>query len=151
MNKQTTFIRKEDAKNDWYIVDATDMVVGRLASRLATVLMGKNKPVYTPHTDCGDFVVVTNCEKVCFTGNKWRDKVYRYHSGMIGGLKENVASDILEAHPERILMKAVERMLPKTKMGRAMIKKLKVYAGSEHPHEAQNPKELSIEANARRK
>lgn len=144
MTQKTTMEKKETVKHDWFHVDGTDQVVGRLATRLAMILMGKHKPTYTPHVDCGDFVVVTNCEKVRFTGQKWQNKVYRYHTGYIGGLVENTAEEIRDAHPDRILRKAVQRMLPKTKMGRQMLKKLKIYAGPEHPHAAQNPSVLEI-------
>lgn len=146
MNKTTTFATKETVKNDWWKVDATDQVVGRLAVELALVLMGKTKPIYTPNVDCGDFVVVTNCEKVVFTGSKWDKKVYRHHTKYIGGLKEVGAAEMLAKHPDRVIYKAVQRMLPKTKMGRHMLSKLKVYAGPAHPHEAQEPKELKIDA-----
>ncbi len=143
---KTTMIRKEDVKPVWYLVDGEDMVVGRLATELATILMGKNKPTYTPHTDTGDYVVVTNCEKVVFTGRKWEQKMYRRHTGYLGGLVEELASDVLDAHPDRILRKAVQRMLPKTKLGRAMLDKLKIVEGTEHPFSAQQPKELKINA-----
>lgn len=138
-------MKKEAVRPDWWIVDGTDQIVGRLAAELALILMGKTKPIYTPHVDCGDCVVVTNCEKVCFTGNKWTDKIYRYHTKHIGGLKEKFADEVREEHPDRIIRKAVERMLPKTKLGRKMLDKLKVYAGAEHPHAAQDPKELKID------
>lgn len=146
MMKQTTFAKKETHKADWWIIDGSEQIVGRLAVKLATILMGKHKATYTPHCDTGDFIVVTNCEKVVLTGNKMRDKVFRYHSGHIGGLKEVLMSDMLENHPDRILRNAVRRMLPKTKMGRQMLKKLKIYAGTEHPHGAQEPKELKFDA-----
>ncbi len=150
MMRQTTFAKKEEVKADWWHVDGSDLVVGRLATELATILMGKNKPIYTSHVDCGDYVVVTNCEKVKFTGTKWRDKIYRYHTGWIGGLKESTAQEILDSHPDRILRKAVQRMLPKTKLGRQMLTKLKIYEGSEHPHSAQDPKELTVKTAKRR-
>ena len=142
--RRSTVAKKETVAQDWYLVDATDQIVGRLAVRLATILMGKHKPIYTPHVDTGDFLVVVNCEKVHFTGKKWERKVYRHHTGRIGGLKEAKAADVLRRHPDRILRQAVKRMLPKTKLGRKMIKKLKIYAGSEHPHQAQEPQELVI-------
>lgn len=144
MTQKTTMEKKETVQHDWFLVDGTEQVVGRLATRLAMILMGKHKPTYTPHVDCGDFVVVTNCERVRFTGQKWQKKIYRYHTGHIGGLVETTAAEIRDAHPDRILRKAVQRMLPKTKMGRQMLKKLKIYAGSEHPHAAQNPSVLEI-------
>jgi large subunit ribosomal protein L13 len=138
-----------DGQREWYHIDATDQVVGRIASRIAMMLMGKHKPIYTPHVDTGDFIVVTNVEKLCFTGKKWGNKVYRHHTGWVGGLVEESASEIRDAHPERILQKAVERMLPKTKLGRKMIKKLKIYAGEGHPHVAQEPKDLDVSSTRR--
>jgi len=141
----TTLVKKEGVTHDWYHVDADGKIVGRLASRIAMVLMGKHKPIYTPHVDCGDYVVVTNCEKVRFTGNKWLDKVYRHHTGYIGGLVEETAEKMRDRHPDRILQQAVKRMLPKTKLGRHMLKKLKIYAGPEHPHAVHQPKELQIQ------
>ena len=146
MMKQTTFAKPSEFKPDWYIADGTDLIVGRLATEIATILMGKNKAIYTPYIDTGDYVIVTNCEKMILTGNKMRDKVFRYHTGWIGGLKEVKMSDMKEEHPDRIIRNAVRRMLPKTKMGRQMLKKLKIYKGSEHPHAAQNPKPLNVDA-----
>lgn len=141
-----TFVaKKETVKQDWHVVDAAGQIVGRLATRIATILMGKHKPIYTPHVDTGDFVVLVNCEKVKFTGNKWEKKVYRHHTGHIGGLVEKTAATVLARHPDRIMRLAVRRMLPKTKLGRHMLKKLKIYAGPDHPHAAQNPQELVIE------
>lgn len=128
----------------WYLIDATGKTVGRLATRAATVLMGKNKPVYTPYLDVGDHVVIVNAEKVVFTGRKWQDKMYRRHSGFPGGLKETSAQKLLAEHPERVLETAIRGMLPKTKLGRAMGKKLKVYVGSQHPHQAQQPEPLEL-------
>jgi large subunit ribosomal protein L13 len=128
----------------WFIIDATGKTVGRLASQAAQVLMGKNKSIYTPYIDVGDHVVIVNAEKVVFTGNKWKDKIYRHHTGWPGGLKEISAEKQLQKHPERILESAIAGMLPKTKMGRKMVKKLKVYAGSDHPHQAQRPEPLDV-------
>ena len=128
----------------WYVIDADGKTVGRLATEAARILMGKNKPTYTPYIDMGDHVVVINAEKVVFTGNKWQDKVYRRHTGYPGGLREVTAQKQLQKHPERILEAAIHGMLPKTKMGRKMAKKLKVYAGTDHPHKAQQPEALSI-------
>ncbi|HEX5732901.1 MAG TPA: 50S ribosomal protein L13 [Blastocatellia bacterium] len=128
----------------WYVIDADGKTVGRLATEAARVLMGKNKPSYTPFIDVGDHVVVINAEKVVFTGNKWQDKVYRHHTGYPGGLREVTAQKQLQKHPERILESAIRGMLPKTKMGRKMGKKLKVYAGTDHPHKAQQPQSLEI-------
>jgi large subunit ribosomal protein L13 len=123
----------------WLLIDASGKTVGRLATETARILMGKNKPTYTPYIDVGDHVVIINAEKVVFTGNKWEDKVYRRHSGYPGGLKEITARKQLQQHPERILELAIRGMLPKTKLGRHMGKKLKVYVGSDHPHQAQLP------------
>ncbi|HJQ70518.1 MAG TPA: 50S ribosomal protein L13 [Blastocatellia bacterium] len=128
----------------WYLIDADGKTVGRLATEAARVLMGKNKPSYTPFIDVGDHVVVINAEKVVFTGNKWQDKVYYRHTGYPGGLREVTAQKQLQKHPERILESAIRGMLPKTKMGRKMGKKLKVYAGTNHPHKAQQPEALEI-------
>ena len=126
----------------WFIIDADGKTVGRLATTAARLLMGKNKPTYTPFIDMGDHVVIINAEKVVFTGNKLKDKVYRHHTGWPGGLKEVAAEKLLARYPERILEKAIRGMLPKTKLGRKMGKKLKVYAGSDHPHQAQRPEAL---------
>ena len=146
MMKQTTFAKAGDFKPDWFIADGTDQVVGRLAAHIAQVLMGKNKAIYTPFIDTGDFVVITNCDKMILTGNKINKKVFRYHTGYIGGLKEVKMKKMQEEHPDRILRNAVRRMLPKTKMGRHMLKKLKIYSGDQHPHAAQNPKPLNFDA-----
>ena len=142
--KKTTLVTTEDRVRRWRLVDADGQVVGRLASRLAMILMGKDKPTYTPHIDTGDFVVVLNCEKVAFTGTKWTNKVYRHHSGWIGGLKETSAERLRARHPDRILRLAVQRMLPKGKLGKKMLKKLNIYAGAEHPHAAQNPEPMNL-------
>lgn len=150
MTTKTTMAKKETVERAWYHVDATGHTVGRLAARLSRILMGKHKPIYTPHVDCGDFVVVTNCEKVQFTGKKWTQKIYRHHSMYLGGLKEETAARLLRRHPDRILRLAVQRMLPKTKLGRKMIRKLKIYAGPEHPHSAQKPQDLRLEIGRRR-
>jgi len=128
----------------WHIIDANGKTVGRLATEAARILMGKNKPTYTPYIDVGDHVVVINAEKVVFTGNKWKDKVYRHHTGWPGGLKEITAQKQLQQHPERILESAIRGMLPKNKLGRKMGKKLKVYAGTDHPHQAQQPEAFEI-------
>ncbi|MBI5640663.1 MAG: 50S ribosomal protein L13 [Nitrospirae bacterium] len=126
----------------WYVVDAKDAVLGRLAVKVATVLRGKNKPVFTPNVDTGDFIIVINADKVRLTGNKVTDKVYYHHSGYVGGIKAETAKELFEKKPERIIEKAVWGMLPKNRLGRTMIKKLKVYKGSEHPHKAQSPEIL---------
>ena len=128
----------------WFIIDANGKTVGRLATEAARILMGKNKPTYTPYIDVGDHVVVINAEKVVFTGNKWKDKVYRHHTGWPGGLKEITAQKQLQQHPERILESAIRGMLPKNKLGRKMGKKLKVYAGTDHPHQAQHPEAFEV-------
>lgn len=133
------------ADQRWYVVDATDQVLGRLAVKLATVLMGKHKPTYTPHVDCGDYVVVLNAGKVKLTG--WRKKeemVYQRYSGYPGGLKETTAATMLQRHPERVLYEAVRRMLPKNPLAVKMLKKLKLYTGNEHDHQAQQPEQLPL-------
>lgn len=131
------FMKKEARKPQWIVIDAQGKVLGRLATEIADTLRGKDKPEYTPHTDAGDYVVVINAEKVVLTGNKWQDKIYARYSGWIGGLKEVPAEQMLEKHPTRIIEHAVKGMLPKNKINREIIKKLKVYAGAEHPHIAQ--------------
>jgi len=128
----------------WFIIDASGKTVGRLASEAARILMGKNKPTFTPYIDMGDHVIIVNAEKVVFTGNKWQDKVYYRHTGYPGGLKAVTAQKQRDRHPERILESAVRGMLPKTKLGNKMGKKLKVYAGSDHPHQAQQPEPLEL-------
>ncbi|TKB23634.1 50S ribosomal protein L13 [Desulfopila sp. IMCC35006] len=128
----------------WYIVDAENKVLGRLASEIATRLRGKHKPTFSSFIDNGDFIVVTNAEKIQLTGNKLDDKKYYRHSGWMGGIKETSAKEMLEKHPTDLLIKAVKGMLPRNKMGRAQLKKLKVYAGQNHPHAAQQPAELDI-------
>lgn len=130
----------------WHLIDANGMTVGRLASEVARLLMGKHKPTYTPFLDVGDHVVVINAAKVIFKGNKTEDKIYRHHTGWPGGLKEVKAKDLLATNPVRLVELAIKGMLPKTKMGRAMGGKLKVYAGSEHPHGAQKPSTLKLSA-----
>ncbi|GIM46149.1 50S ribosomal protein L13 [Collibacillus ludicampi] len=137
---RTTYMAKPNSvERKWYIVDATGKTVGRLASEVATILRGKHKPEYTPHVDTGDFVIVINAEKVVFTGKKLHSKIYRRHSGYPGGLKETTAADMLRTHPERVLFSAIKGMLPKNSLGRKQLTKLRVYAGSEHPHTAQQP------------
>src|SRR3954453_16452521 len=123
----------------WYVIDATDMVVGRLAAQIAPILMGKHRPTYTPHIDTGDYVIVTNVDKVVFTGNKWQQKSYQRYSGHPGGQKDEVAWKLFRRRPERILQLAVQRMMPKNKIGRHMLAKLKLYVGPQHPHQAQAP------------
>ncbi len=140
----TPFLRKEDVKREWYVVDATDKVLGRLASEIAKVLMGKHKPQYTPHADMGDFVVVLNAHRVKTTGKKLKQKMYRWHSGYPSGLKERSLEWMLQHHPERVIYLAVKRMLPKNKLRKRRLKRLKVYASDTHPHIAQQPKPLDL-------
>lgn len=140
-----TYVAKEqEVEKKWYLVDAKDKVLGRLATQIAMRLRGKHKPIFTPHADTGDFIVVVNADKVAMTGNKWNDKFYYRHSGYMGGLKEISAKKLLEKKPEDILRFAVRGMLPKNSLGRRQLKKLKIYAGSDHPHEAQQPENLEI-------
>ncbi len=134
-----------DINREWFIVDAEDKVLGRLATQIAHRLRGKHKPEFAPHMDNGDFIVVVNCEKIRVTGNKMEAKKYYRYSGYVGGLKETVLKDVLVKKPELAIMNAVKGMLPKNRLGRAMLKKLKVYAGTEHPHTAQNPKPLPVQ------
>jgi len=136
--------KKTEIKKNWYLVDAEGKILGRLASKIAQVLSGKNKPIYTPHLDTGDFVVVINAKKVKVTGNKEKKKIYYHYSGYPGGMKEIVYEKLLEKKPALIIQKAVRGMLPKSKLGRKMLKKLKVYAGTEHRHQAQNPEKIEL-------
>ena len=129
---------------EWYIVDAQEYPLGRLASRVATILRGKHKPIYSPHVDHGDHVVVVNAGKVQLTGRKLEKKTYFRHSGYIGGVRTTALSEMMATRPEEVVRRAVKGMLPKTRLGRQMIKKLKVYAGDKHPHEAQNPRTVSL-------
>lgn len=141
---KTFSAKPETVERDWYVVDATDKVLGRLAADIATRLRGKHKPEYTPHVDTGDYIVVINAEKVRVTGRKSSDKIYHHHTGYIGGLKSISFEKLIEKAPERTIQGAVKGMLPRGPLGRAMFGKLKVYAGAEHPHAAQQPKELNI-------
>ena len=142
---KTYSAKPTEVESKWYVVDAEGVVLGRLASQIAMMLRGKHKAMYTPHIDCGDHIVVINADKVRLTGRKRTDKTYYWHTGYPGGIKSRTADKILDGnHPERVLLKAVERMLPKTRLGRKQISKLKVYAGAEHPHEAQKPVALDI-------
>lgn len=134
----------KEIEKKWFIVDASDKVVGRLATEIATRLRGKHKPTYSTFMDNGDFIVVINADKVAFTGQKWDKKKYYRHSGYMGGLTETTAKEMLEKKPTDIIFKAVKGMLPKNSLGRAQLKKLKVYAGTEHPHEAQLPEKLEL-------
>jgi len=131
------FLKKEARKPRWKLIDAKGKTVGRLATQIADILRGKDKAEYTPHTDTGDYIVVINADQVVFTGNKWEDKEYARYTGWMGGYKVVAAQDMLKKHPERILEAAVKGMLPKNKLNRQIIKKLKIYAGAEHPHKAQ--------------
>ncbi len=133
-----------EPNNDWVVIDAAGQRVGRLATQIATVLKGKHKPTYTPNQAGGDFVIVINADKVQFTGNKLDQKVYRRYTGYQGGLRETTAREMLDKHPVRVLEHAVWGMLPKTRMGRRLIRRLKVYAGEAHPHEAQQPRKMEL-------
>jgi large subunit ribosomal protein L13 len=136
----TTLAKPSTISRDWYVIDASDAIVGRLATRVATVLRGKHKPTFTPHIDSGDFVIVVNADKVRFTGKKLDQKHYHRYTGYMGHLKSTSARDMLATHPERVLEEAIRSMLPKNRLSRAVFRKLKVYAGPEHPHAAQQPK-----------
>ncbi len=141
----TTYMAKPgEIERKWYVVDAEDKTLGRLSTEIAKILRGKNKAIYTPHVDTGDFVVVVNAEKVKLTGNKWDQKKYYRHSNYPGGIKETTYSDLREKNPEFIIEKAVKGMLPHNILGRQMFKKLKVYAGANHPHQAQQPETLEL-------
>jgi len=142
--KETISIKPAEVVRKWYLIDATDLVLGRLASQIAKILRGKHKTTFTPHVDCGDNVIVINAEKVALTGNKLADKVYYHHTGFPGGIKSITAGKQLEEHPERVIIKAVERMISRNKMGREQMTKLHVYAGPSHPHTAQTPETLDI-------
>ena len=140
----TFMAKKGEVPQRWVVIDATDQVVGRLAVRIATLLRGKHRPEYTPHEDTGDFVIVVNASKVRFTGKKWQTKTYQWYTRYPGGLKVVSARDMVQSHPERILIQAVKRMVPRNRLGRQQMTKLKVYAGPEHPHQAQQPEALKL-------
>ncbi len=141
----TKSARPADVERSWYVVDASDLVLGRMATRVASVLRGKHKAIFTPHVDTGDFVVVVNAEKIKLTGNKREQKIYHRHSGYPGSIKSVTAGEVLEGpHPDRVVRRAVRGMLPKNSLGRQMLRKLKVYAGPDHPHSAQKPEVLEI-------
>jgi large subunit ribosomal protein L13 len=140
----TPMPKENEIERKWYVVDADGKVLGRLATRIATILRGKHKPLFAPHLDVGDHVVVLNAEKIHLTGRKLQNKQYRWHTGYIGGLREVSAEKMLKTHPERMIEWAVQGMLPKNRLGRAMAKKLKVYRGAEHPHQAQQPQVLEV-------
>lgn len=143
--KNTYMQKKEDIVRNWYVIDAEGQTLGRLATKVAHVLRGKHKPTYTPHVDCGDFVIVVNASKINLTGNKLNDKIYYNHSGYTGGLRERSARVMKEQYPEEMIERAVKGMLPKGRLGRQMYKKLFVYAGSEYPHMAQKPVEMKLD------
>jgi large subunit ribosomal protein L13 len=141
---KTVSAKKEEVQHEWYLVDATDKILGRLATQIANVLRGKNKPIFTPHVDTGDFIIVTNAEKVKLTGKKLENKRYYRHSGYPGGFRVRTAQEVLKKKPEDLIMLAVKGMLPKNRLGSKLLTKLKVYAGKAHPHEAQQPKVLEL-------
>ena len=142
--KNTYMQKKEEVSRNWYVIDAEDIVLGRLASKAAHILRGKHKPTYTPHVDCGDFVIVVNASKIALTGDKLDKKIYYDHSGHTGGLRERTARTMKESYPVEMVERSVKGMLPKGRLGRQMYKKLFVYAGAEHPHQAQQPTELKM-------
>jgi large subunit ribosomal protein L13 len=143
----STFMAKENqVQQRWFVVDAADQVVGRLAVQIATILRGKHRPEYTPHVDTGEFVIVINAEKVRFTGNKWDSQTYQSYSHYPGGQRTVTAREVLAKHPERIILEAVKRMVPRNRMGRKQMGKLKIYVGSSHPHQAQQPQELKLQS-----
>jgi large subunit ribosomal protein L13 len=141
---KTQVPRANDIARDWYLVDAENLVLGRLATRIADVLRGKNKPIFTPSVDTGDFVIVVNAEKITLTGNKLSDKTYYSHSGYPGGIKAITAGKLIDKKAEELIKKAVKGMLPKNKLASHMLKKLKIYTGTSHPHKAQQPKPLQV-------
>jgi len=141
---KTISANKETAQNDWYVIDAEGKTLGRMAAEIAHRLRGKHKPEYTPHVDTGDYIVVVNAEKVAVTGNKATDKMYHHHTGYPGGLKSATFNEMIQRSPEDVIKLAVKGMLPRTPLGRSMLRKLKVYAGAQHPHSAQSPAELSL-------
>lgn len=142
--KDTYMQKKETVDRKWYVIDAEGETLGRLASKAATVLRGKHKPTYTPHIDCGDYVIVVNASKIELTGNKLEDKIYYNHSGYTGGLRERTAKVMKEKYPTEMIERAIKGMLPKGRLGRQMYRKLFVYAGAEHPHTAQQPVEMKV-------
>jgi large subunit ribosomal protein L13 len=141
---KTISAKPESVKHDWYVIDATDKVLGRLATEVARYLRGKHKPIYTPHVDTGDYIVIVNADKIRVTGNKEDDKMYYHHSGYPGGIKSSNLRTMREKHADRIIMTAVKGMMPKGPLGRAMLSKLRIYNGAEHDHQAQQPKTLEI-------
>jgi large subunit ribosomal protein L13 len=145
MQYRTYVTKPAEVKRSWYVVDAQGQTLGRLATQIATILRGKHKPTYSPSVDCGDFVVVVNAEKIHVTGRRLDQKIYYRHSGYMGGLTEITLRQQLEDHPDRVITSAVRGMLPKNKIGRKMLKMLKVYAGPDHPHQAQQPEQLQLQ------
>ncbi len=141
---KTLLAKNMEIEKKWYLVDADNLVLGRLSSRVASVLRGKNKPMYTPHVDTGDFVIIVNADKIRLTGNKLQNKVYIHHSGYPGGIKTKSAKDLMKSMPEEIIYSAIKGMLPKNKLGKLQLKKLKVYKGTDHPHKAQKPEVLKL-------
>jgi len=141
---KTYSVKADEIKREWYLINAEGKTLGRLASEIAKILKGKHKPIYSPHLDCGDYVIVINAEKIRVTGRKLDQKIYYRHSGYPGGLKSITLREQLAKHPERVIKAAVKGMLPKNRLGRKMLKKLKVYAGASHPHQAQKPKVLEL-------
>jgi large subunit ribosomal protein L13 len=140
MKIRTYSPKLDDIQREWFVVDAKDQTLGRLATQIATLLRGKHKPIYTPHMDVGDFVIVVNADKIRVTGNKLDQKIYYRHSGYPGGIKSRTLRELLDRYPDRVIRLAVRGMLPKNRLGRATIKKLKIYAGDKHPHQAQQPR-----------
>jgi large subunit ribosomal protein L13 len=145
LTMKTYFAANENIKHNWYLIDASGKVLGRLASQIAKYLRGKHKPIYTPHVDTGDYIIVINAEKIKVTGKKEQDKIYYHHTGYPGGIKETKFKQKQEKNPSQIIEVAVKGMLPKNPLGREMLRKLKVYAGPEHPHSAQQPKEINLD------
>ncbi len=144
---KTYSAKPSEIERGWYLIDAEGVVLGRLASQVASRLRGKHKPLFTPHVDCGDNIIVINAEKVALTGNKRADKIYYWHTGYPGGIKQRTAGQILEGkHPERVIIKAVERMISRNPLGRQQMRKLHVYCGADHPHQAQQPETLDLAA-----
>lgn len=141
---KTYVANPQNVERKWYVVDAEGQTLGRLATQVASVLKGKHKPTYTPHVDTGDHVIIINAEKIHLTGNKLHNKKYYRHSGYVGGIKSTTAGELLNRHPEKVIRSAVWGMVPHNRLGRQMIKKLKIYAGTEHPHEAQQPEVLEL-------
>lgn len=144
---KTYYAKPGEVEREWLLIDATGLTLGRLATKVATILRGKNKPQYTPHVDTGDFVIVTNASKIKMTGTKAEKKTYYHHTGYVGGLKSETFEEAMAKHPERVVEKAVQGMLPKNTLGHQQALKLKVYAGPDHPHAAQNPRKITLEDN----